>query len=88
MTLYKGTLEHKDLGDDEPQVEPAGILFTLKITEEITFGLELLIGPGASHNFISFEAWQTLPKGSMVPLRCHSGCRGSLHNALILFHSV
>ena len=22
MTLYKGTLEDKDLGDDEPQVEP------------------------------------------------------------------
>ena len=26
-----------------------------------------MIDPGVSHNFISFEAWQTLPKGSMVP---------------------
>ena len=31
------------------------------------FGLESLIDPNASYNFISFEAWQTLPKGSMVP---------------------
>ena len=31
------------------------------------FGLESLIDPGASHNFVSFKAWQTLPKGSMVP---------------------
>ena len=67
MTLYKGTLENEDLGDDEPQVEPARIPLTLKVTDEATFGLESLIDPGASHNFISFEAWQTLPKGSMVP---------------------
>ena len=67
MTLYKGTLEDKDLGDEELQIEPARIPLTLKITEEATFGLESLIDPGASHNFISFEAWQTLPKGSMVP---------------------
>ena len=67
MTLYKGTLEDEALGDDEPQVEPARIPLTLKITNEATFGLESLIDPGASHNFISFEAWQTLPKGSMVP---------------------
>ena len=67
MTLYKGTLESQDLGDDEPQIEPARIPLTLKITKEATFGLESLIDPGASHNFISFEAWQTLPKGSMVP---------------------
>ena len=67
MTLYKGTLEGQDLGDDEPQIEPARIPLTLKITEEATFGLESLIDPGASHNFISSEAWKTLPKGSMVP---------------------
>ena len=67
MTLYKGTLEDEDLGDEEPQVEPARIPLTLKITEGATFGLESLIDPGVSHNFISFEAWQTLPKGSMVP---------------------
>ena len=67
MTLYKDTLEDEDLGDDEPQVEPARIPLTLKITEETTFGLKSLVDPGASHNFISFEAWQTLPKGSMVP---------------------
>ena len=65
--MYKGTLEHEDIGDDEPQIEPARISLTLKITDEATFGLESLIDPGASHNFISFEAWQTLPKGSMVP---------------------
>ena len=62
MTLYKGTLEDEDLGDEEPQVEPARIPLTLKITDEATFGLESLIDPGASHNFISFEAWQTLPR--------------------------
>ena len=67
MTLYKGTLEDEDLGDEEPHVEPARISLTLKITDEATFGLESLIDPGASHNFISFEAWQTLSKGSMVP---------------------
>ena len=67
MTLYKGTLEDEDLGDDEPQVEPARIPLTLKIIDKTTFGLESLVDPGASHNFISFEAWQTLPKGSMVP---------------------
>ena len=67
MTLYKGTLEDEDLGDEEPQVEIARIPLTLKIMEEATFGLESLIDPGASNNFISFEAWQTLPKGSMVP---------------------
>ena len=54
--MYKGTLEDEDLGDDEPQVEPARIPLTLKITKETTFGLESLIDPGASHNFISFEA--------------------------------
>lgn len=57
MTLYKGTLEDEDLGDDEPQIEPARIPLTLKITKETTYGLESLIDPGASHNFISFEAW-------------------------------
>ena len=67
MSLYKGTLEDEDLGDDEPQVEQARIPLTLKITNEATFGLESLIDPGASHNFMSCEAWQTLPKGSMVP---------------------
>ena len=39
MTLYKGTLEDEDLGDDEPQVEPARIPLTLKITNETTFGM-------------------------------------------------
>ena len=67
MTLYKGTLEDEDLGDDESQIEPVRIPLTLKITNEATFGLESLIDPRASHNFISCEAWQTLPKGSMVP---------------------
>ena len=67
MTLYKGTLEDEDIGDDEPQVEPARIPLTLKITDDTTFGLESLVDPGASHNFISFETWQTLLKGSMVP---------------------
>ena len=67
MNLYKGTLEDKDLRDDEPHIEPARIPLTLKITKKSTFELESLIDPGASHNFISFEAWQTLPKGSMVP---------------------
>ena len=57
ITLYKGTLEDNDLEEDEPQIEPAGIPFTLKITKESTFELELLIDPGTSHNFISFEAW-------------------------------
>ena len=65
--MYKGTLEDEDLGDDEPQVEQARIPLTLKIMNEATFGLESLIDPGASHNFISFEAWQMLPKGIMVP---------------------
>lgn len=67
MTLYKGTLMDENLGDDEPQVEPARIPLTLKITNDTTFGLDALLDPGGSHNFISFEAWQTLPKGSMVP---------------------
>ena len=67
MTLYKGTLEDEDLGNDEPQINPARIPLTLKIIEETTYGLESLIDPGASHNFISFKAWQTLPKGSTVP---------------------
>ena len=62
MTLYKGTLEDEDLGDDELQVELVRIPLTLKIMDEATFGLESLID-----NFISFEAWQMLPKGSMVP---------------------
>ena len=66
MTLYKGTLEDEDLGDEEPQVEPARIPLTLRITNETTFELNEFINPSASHNFISFEAWQTLPKGSMV----------------------
>ena len=57
MTLYKGTLENADIGDDEPQVEPARIPLTLKVTDKATFGLESLIDLGASHNFISFEAW-------------------------------
>ena len=39
----------------------------MRITDETTFGLEALIDRGTSHNFISFEAWKTLPKGSMVP---------------------
>ena len=70
MTLYKGTLEDEDLGDDEPQIEPARIPLTLKITKEATFGLESLIDPSASHNFISCEAWQTLPKGAWFqPMR-------------------
>ena len=65
--MYKGTLEDEDLGDDEPQIEPARIPLTLKITNEAMFGLESLINPRASHNFISCEAWQTLPKWRMVP---------------------
>ena len=65
--MYKGTLEDKDLGDDEPQIELARIPLTLKITNETMFGMESLIDPSASHNFISCEAWQTLLKGSMVP---------------------
>ena len=69
MILYKGTIEDKDLGDDEPQIEPARISLTLKITDETSFGLESLIDLGASHNFISCEAWQTLPKGSMAHAR-------------------
>ena len=32
MTLYKGTLEDEDLGDNEPQIELARIPLTLKIT--------------------------------------------------------
>ena len=40
MTLYKGTIEDEDLGDDEPQIEPAIIPLTLKIRNEATFGLE------------------------------------------------
>ena len=67
MTLYKGTLKDEDLGDGELQVEPTRIPLTLRITNETTFGLNALINPSTSHNFISFEAWQTLPKGSMVP---------------------
>ena len=67
MTLYNGTLEDEGLGDDEPQFEPMRIPLILKIMNETTFGLESLIDPGASHNFISCEAWQTLPKGSMAP---------------------
>ena len=66
-TLSEGTFQGQDLGDDEPHIAPARIPLMLKITEEATFGLESLIDPGASHNYISFEAWQTLPKGSMVP---------------------
>ena len=65
--MYKGTLEDENLGDDEPQIEPARISLTLKIMDETTFSLKSLIDLGASHNFISCEAWQTLPKGSMVP---------------------
>ena len=41
----------------------------MKIIEKTTFELESFIDPGASHNFISFEAWKTLPKGSMVPTK-------------------
>ena len=37
MTLYKGTLEDENLEDDEPQVEPARIPLTLRITDETTF---------------------------------------------------
>ena len=39
----------------------------LKIAKDLSFGMEALIEPGANHNFISFEAWQNLPQGSMVP---------------------
>ena len=67
MTLYKGTLEDNNLEGEEPQIELARISLTLKITKKSTFELESLIDLSASHNFISFEAWQTLPKGSMVP---------------------
>ena len=68
MTLHKGILEDENLRDDESQVEPARIPLTLKITNDATFGLDALLDPSvANHNFISFKAWQTLPKGSMVP---------------------
>ena len=43
LTLYKGTLDDEDLRDDEPQIEPARIPLTLKITNEATFGLESLV---------------------------------------------
>ena len=43
MTLYKGTLEDEDLGNDEPQIELARIPLTLKINEETTYGLESLL---------------------------------------------
>ena len=66
MTLYKGTLVEEDLANDELQVEPTRIPLTLKITNDTTFELDALLDPSTSHNFISFEAWQTLPKGSMV----------------------
>ena len=56
MTLYKGTLEDNESEGEEPQMEPAKIPLTLKITEKSTFELELLIDLGTSHNFISFEA--------------------------------
>ena len=52
MTLYKGTLEDEDVGDDEPQVEPARIPLTLKVIDKATVGLESLIDPGASHTII------------------------------------
>ena len=56
------TLEDENLGDDEAHVEPTRIPLTLKITNETTFGLNALLDPSASHNFISFEAWQTRNK--------------------------
>ena len=61
------TLMNEGLRDEEPQVEPARVPLNLKITNDTTFGLEALLDPCASHNFISFEDWQSLPKGSMVP---------------------
>ena len=57
MTLYKGTLIDENLSDDEPQVEHAKIPLNLKIMKDTSFFMEVLIDLGASHNFISFEAW-------------------------------
>ena len=68
MTLYKGTLIDENEGDDEPQIELAMILLNLKFAKDMSFGIEALIDPRASHNFISFEAWKSLPQGSMVPM--------------------
>ena len=67
MTLYKGTLENEDLGDDEPQVEPTSIPLTMKITNDTTVGLDALLDLGASYNFISFEPRKTLSKGCTIP---------------------
>ena len=61
MTLSKGTLIDENQGDDEPQVETAKILLNLKFTKDTFFGIKALIDLGASHNFISCEAWKSLP---------------------------
>ena len=76
MTLYKGTLMDEGLGDDEPQVESTRIPLTMKIANDTTFGMDALLDPGVSHNFISFEALQTLPKGCMVH-KCDRAINGT-----------
>ena len=48
--------------DEQPQIEPASISLTMRITNDTTFGLEAFLDPSTNHKFISFEAWQTLQK--------------------------
>ena len=65
MTLYKGTLmETNVIG--EMKVDPARISLDLRMSQNTSFRMSALIDPGASHNFMSIEAWQSLPQGAMV----------------------
>ena len=66
MTLYKGSMMDENQEDDEPQVELARILLNLQFAKDTSFGMESLIDSRANHNFISFEAWQSLLQGCMV----------------------
>ena len=64
--MYKGTFTKMD-PIDELKVDLAQISLDLRMSQNTSYSMSALIDLDASHNFMSIEAWQSLPQGSMVP---------------------
>ena len=65
MSLYKDTLTITD-SVDEMKVDLAWISLDLRMSQNTSFSMSASIDLGASHNFMSIEAWQSLPQGAMI----------------------
>ena len=72
MTLYKETI--KTSRRTGCRAKP---IINLLVTKESTLGLEALIDPGSSNNFVSQEVWESLPQINLVatstPIRSMDG---------------